>query len=130
MEGPPRELLKTAVEASGNAYAPYSRFRVGAAVRDDEGRIHAGVNVENSSLGLTMCAERVAVFSAVSRGAKRIVEVLVYAADSESPIPPCGACLQVIAELGGPDTIIHMVSKTVAYRAARLRDLLPSPFKL
>jgi len=125
---PPKHLLEAALSVERNSYAPYSGFHVASAVRDDKGRIFTGVNVENSSYGLTICAERAAIFNAVAHGARRIREVLVYARDSEEPIPPCGACLQVIAEFGGPDTIVHMVSRTGRYRRARLSELLTTPF--
>ncbi len=130
MEAPPRDLLSAALSVAGNSYAPYSDFHVAAAVRDDRGRVFPGVNVENSSYGLTVCAERVAVFNAVTHGARRIVEVLVLALDSDDPIPPCGACLQVISEFAQPNALIHMMSwRTGRYVRARLGDLLPSPFK-
>ena len=125
----PKRLLEAAYSVADNSYAPYSGFRVASAVLDDRGRIFTGVNVENSSYGLTICAERAAIFNAVTHGARRIREVLVYARDSEEPVPPCGACLQVIAEFGGPDTVIHMVSGSGAYRKAKLSDLLTTPFR-
>jgi len=125
---PPKKLLEAALSVADNSYAPYSRFRVASAVLDGEGRVFTGVNVENSSYGLTVCAERTAIFNAVTHGAKKIREVLVYARDSEEPVPPCGACLQVIAEFGSADTLIHMVSGTGKYRRARLGELLTSPF--
>lgn len=127
----PRDLLEAALSVAGNSYAPYSRFRVASAVRDDRGRIFVGVNVENASYGLTICAERVAIFNAVTHGARRIREVLVLAMDSAEPIPPCGACLQVIAEFADGDPVIYMVSaKTWKHRIARLSQLLTSPFGL
>jgi len=125
---PPKRLLEAALSVEKNSYAPYSRFHVASAVIDDRGRVFTGVNVENASYGLTICAERAAIFNAVTHGARRIREVLVYARDSEEPVPPCGACLQVIAEFGGPDTVIHMVSGTGVYRRARLQELLTTPF--
>lgn len=131
MAGVPGDLLEAALSVSWNSYAPYSGFRVAAAVRDERGRIHVGVNVENSSYGLTVCAERAAVFNAVAHGARRIREVLVLALDSDKPIPPCGACLQVISEFGGDDTIIYMASwRTGELEARRLGELLPARFKL
>jgi len=128
--GPPGDLLERAAKSIRNAYAPYSRFRVAAAVRTASGKVYDGVNVENSSYGLTVCAERVAVFKAVSEGEREVREVLV-AVEAEEPVPPCGACLQVIAEFGGPDTLIHMVSLTTGrYASAKLSELLPRAFKL
>lgn len=104
----PDALLAAARAALPSAYAPYSRFRVGAAVQDNGGRVHAGANIENASLGLTMCAERVAVFKAISEGASKI-RALAIAAESMHPCYPCGACLQVLAEFGY-DLRIHLLS--------------------
>ncbi len=126
---PPSDLLRAALEAVRNSYAPYSGFRVSAAVRTGSGRVHTGVNVENSSLGLTVCAERVAIFKAVSEGEREVEEVLVYAADSDEPVPPCGACLQVIAEFARGDPRIVMVSRTGKTVEARLSELLPRAFR-
>ncbi|MCE4618754.1 MAG: cytidine deaminase [Desulfurococcales archaeon] len=127
----PRDLFNAALSVSGNSYAPYSNFHVAAAVRDERGRVFAGVNVENSSYGLTMCAERVAVFNAVTQGARGIREVLVLALDSDEPVPPCGACLQVLSEFGDDDTVVYMVSwKSGRIDVRRLGELLPSKFRL
>lgn len=127
----PMDLLNAALSVSKNSYAPYSNFHVAASVRDDKGRLYTGVNVENSSYGLTMCAERVAVFNAVSHGSRRIREVLVLAMDSERPVPPCGACLQVLAEFGDDHTMIYMVSwKSGKIMAKKLGELLPARFSL
>jgi len=123
-------LIREASIIAERAYAPYSGFRVAAVVVDEGGRRYYGVNVENSSYGLTMCAERVAVFSAVTGGSRRISKVVVYSPDSEEPVVPCGACLQVISEFGGDGTEIYMVSSRGYYRVARLRDLLPRIFSL
>lgn len=129
--GVPRDLLEAALSVAGNAYAPYSNFRVAAAVRDERGRIYPGVNVENSSYGLTVCAERAAVFNAVAHGARKIREVLVLALDSDEPIPPCGACLQVLSEFGDENLVIHMVSwRTGRVKTSTLGRLLPSRFSL
>jgi cytidine deaminase len=122
------ELVEKAREALRNAYAPYSKFRVGAAVLTRSGKIYTGVNVENASYGLTICAERVAVFKAVSEGDRDIVAVAVVV-DSDEPAAPCGACRQVIAEFN-PDALVVMATadkrKVVT---ASLRDLFPSPFR-
>jgi cytidine deaminase len=90
-------LLSAAWQVRENAYAPYSGFPVGAAVLDEDGRIFTGCNVENISFGLTLCAERVAVFAAVAAGARRF-KALAVVSDSRQPISPCGACRQVLAE--------------------------------
>jgi cytidine deaminase len=115
------DLLAAAKSAAEKAYAPYSRFRVGAAVRCGSGRVYAGCNIENASYGLAMCAERNAVFQAVAAGEARIEAVVVYT-PTASPTAPCGACRQVIAEFGlqarvlcvcdGPgriDTTLHVL---------------------
>lgn len=121
------KMLTAARRAAARAYAPYSNFRVGAAVLDERGRIHPGCNVENSSYGLAICAERAAVSRAVCSGAKAVKAVLVFT-DTDSLTPPCGACLQVIAEFGGnPEVILASRSAT---RHARLSDFLPERFRL
>src|SRR4051795_1816873 len=99
------KLLEAAIEARKNAHAPYSRFLVGAAVEDENGRIHTGCNVENATYGLTVCAERVAVFKAISEGARGFVRIAI-AADTEAPTPPCGACRQILWEFGGDLEVI------------------------
>lgn len=119
------ELIERAKGVMGNAYAPYSKFRVAAVVKTKSGRVYTGVNIENASYGLTICAERVAVFKAVSEG-NRDVEVVVVYTDTDEPTPPCGACRQVIAEFN-PDALIIMASKKKVVEA-RLSQLLPSAF--
>ncbi len=122
-------LVAVARAAAQAAYAPYSGFKVGAAVMTDRG-VFAGCNVENSSFGLTVCAERVALFKAVSEGAKQVKAVAVFASSPQSRTaltPPCGACLQVIAEFGNnPDIVLSNGRQTRHYR---LKDLLPHRFK-
>lgn len=126
----PEDLLDAARSVIENSYAPYSGIHVAAAVRSASGRIYVGVNVENSSYGLTICAERVAVFNAVTHGERRIVEVLI-ASDTDTPIPPCGACRQVLAEFAGPEARVYSVSLvTGRWRVWRLGDLLPDAFRL
>ncbi len=93
------ELIKIAKEARERAYAPYSHFKVGAVLVTKNGKIFAGVNVENASYGLTNCAERTAIFKAVSEGEKDF-DTLVVVADTDKPVAPCGACRQVMAEFG------------------------------
>jgi cytidine deaminase len=125
-----RAALVTAARAiRRRAHAPYSNFRVGAAVRDERGRIHVGCNVENASYGLTVCAERNAVAAAVAAGARRIRAVAV-ASGARPPASPCGACRQVIAELGGPDTEVLIAGATGAAERTTLGALLPQAFTL
>ncbi len=120
------ELLDAAKKASLNSYSPYSKIRVGAAVFGC-GRIFTGVNVENASYGLTMCAERVAIFKAVSEGCREIEGVAIYSPDV-FPIP-CGACLQVMAEFCSGDCRI-IISSEDRVEETTLDALLPRRFSL
>lgn len=96
-------LFDQAMEAAQNAYAPYSHFRVGAALLLDDGSVVTGVNVENRSYGLTNCAERTAIFSAVALGKKNFAAIAIATPDADYPVGPCGACRQVISEFMQPD---------------------------
>jgi len=121
-------LMEMARRASESAYAPYSRFRVGAAVRTLAGGVYTGCNVENASYGLTCCAERSAVFAAVAAEGPgmRLVEVAVHAAAHS--VPPCGACRQVIAEFGPQARVLFPSGGVVT--VMRADELLPAPFEL
>ena len=119
-------LAQAARAASTHAHCPYSRFPVGAAVLSADGAISAGCNVENASYGLTVCAERNAVSRAVAEGARSIDAVVVYTPTAE-PVTPCGACRQVIAELGG-EARIRCICDGPAILEFGLADLLPSAF--
>lgn len=119
------ELVRAARAAQQNAHAPYSGFRVGAAVMGQDGRIFAGANVENASYGLTLCAERAAVAMAVANGQNAISHVVVVS-DADPPSAPCGACRQVLLEFG-PDMEVRSVG-AAGSREWKLLDLLPSPF--
>ncbi len=121
-----RRLVTAARRAARNAYAPYSRFRVGAAVLTRSGRVFTGANVENASYGLTNCAERTAVFAAVAAGERRIVAVAVYT-PTRRPTPPCGACRQVIREFG-PRAEIVCACASREVLATTLDALLPDSF--
>lgn len=127
------QLLAMAAAAIGcrqKAYAPYSRYCVGAAVMGGSGNVHLGCNVENASYGLTMCAERVAVFKAISEGETAIQAVVIAVGAEEMP-RPCGACLQVISEFAKDDRIpIVTVCGENTYETHTLRDYLPMPFRL
>ena len=122
-------LLEAAQAALKNAHAPYSKFRVGAAVLTGTGQIHTGCNVENASLGLTVCAERVAIFSAAASEGGENLEVRAVAVVNERGIEcaPCGACRQVIAEFG--KNAIVFFQGTSDIKEMGLSDLLPKPFE-
>jgi cytidine deaminase len=121
-----RDLAALAREARLKAAAPFSRFKVGAALRTRAGEVVTGCNVESASYGLTMCAERVAIFKAVSEGLREFDAVAVVA-DSPRLTAPCGACRQVLWELGG-DLWIHIVNLHGRARTVRMSELLPLPF--
>lgn len=121
------DLIKMAIESLKKAYAPYSGFKVGAVVVTSNGKIFTGCNIENSSYGLTICAERVAIFSAIAAG-ERQIEKLVVVADTPEPVSPCGACRQVMSEFGDFEVILaNLVGK---YNTTRVSELLPYAFKL
>lgn len=124
------DLVTLAREAAGHAYSPYSGWKVGAAVRFAEtAEPHRGTNVENGSYGLTICAERAAIFAGVAAGGRRLLQVALTCRDREgalvAKIAPCGACLQVIAEFGSADTAIEIDGRGTF----RLADFLPRPFE-
>jgi cytidine deaminase len=125
MEGE-MSLLDAARAARLHAHAPFSKFKVGAALETDDGQIITGCNVENATYGLTLCAERVAMFKAISEGHRRFVRVAVVA-DTPSPTPPCGACRQILWELGG-DLEVILGDLTTEKARYRLSQLLPLPF--
>lgn len=119
-------LLEAALRVRENAHAPFSKFKVGAAVEDETGRIHTGCNVENATYGLTVCAERNAVFKGISEGARRFGRVAV-AADTSNLTPPCGACRQILWEFCG-DVEIVLVNLEGRTESFRLAQLFPRPF--
>jgi cytidine deaminase len=121
------KLIEKAIEAMNKAYAPYSSFKVGAALLTKSGRIFTGCNVENASFGLSICAERVAIFSAVSAGELQF-EKLVVVANTDSPVSPCGACRQVMSEFG--DFEVLLVNTRGEVVRTRVSELLPRAFKL
>jgi len=120
-------LIEAAVTARGRAYAPYSGFTVGSALLFDNGEIVSGANVENASSSLTLCAERVALFAGVAAGHGRVVAAVVVA-EAARPVPPCGPCLQSLAEFAGQDLPILLVLPNGRRDETRLGDLLPQPF--
>jgi cytidine deaminase len=120
------ELLQAALAARANAFTPYSKFQVGAALEDSDGRIHTGCNIENATYGLTVCAERVAVFKAISEGVRKFRRIAV-AADTDALTPPCGACRQILWEFCG-DLEIALVNPQGKIETYQLKDLFPKPF--
>jgi cytidine deaminase len=125
------ELIEALTEAAravrDNAYAPFSGFRVGAAVLSDAGNIYVGCNVENASYGATLCAERAALAQMVASGDQRAVAVAIFV-DDESPAMPCGICRQVIAELGPTAQVVSSTPRVTKH--ASIQGLLPDPFVL
>jgi len=121
-----RELTELARGARLQAFAPFSRFKVGAALRTRAGEVVTGCNIESASYGLTMCAERVAIFKAVSEGLREF-DAIAVVADSPRPTAPCGACRQVVWELAG-DIWVHIVDLRGRTRTVRMSELLPLPF--
>jgi len=119
-------LATGALAARENAHAPYSHFRVGAALEDTGGRVHTGCNVENATYGLTLCAERVAVFKAISEGSRSFRRIAI-AADTETLTPPCGACRQILWEFCG-DIEILLVNPRGKSETLRLKELFPRAF--
>lgn len=123
-----QELICEALEARGRAYAPYSNFPVGAALLTESGEVYSGVNVENASYGMTICAERSAVFAAVSRGLRDFTAIAIATSGAHAP---CGACRQVLAEFA-PDLLVLLVDADRSEQPPcelRLSELLPYSFR-
>lgn len=121
-----QSYIKKAIEAKKSAFAPYSKFRVGAIVITDDEQIFSGCNIESSSYSLTICAERVALFKAISDGENKFKAIFI-AADTEKPCTPCGACRQVIWELAGNVEVV-MINKYGKFKTRMMKDLLPDAF--
>jgi cytidine deaminase len=119
-------LVEAALQVRENAHAPFSKFKVGAALEDVDGHVHTGCNVENATYGLTVCAERVAVFKAVSEGARKFRRIAI-AADTDTLTPPCGACRQILWEFCG-DIELILTNPRGKTETLRLRELFPRPF--
>ncbi len=121
-----KELIEAAIAVRENAYAPFSSFKVGSAIEMEDGEVIDGCNVESASYGLTVCAERVAIWKAISEGKRKIKHIAVVA-DTEDLTPPCGVCRQIIWEFGGdiPVTMANLKGKT---ETVQMKDLLPRAF--
>lgn len=117
-------LAKTAMD---QAYAPYSGFSVGAALLAESGKLYSGCNIENAAYPVTCCAERVAIFQAVSAGERDFKELLVVA-NTEGPVAPCGSCRQVMSEFFSKETLIHLTNREGCSQTVTMRDLLPYSF--
>jgi len=126
MERSEKELVEAARAVRENAYAPFSKFKVGAALETDDGQIIVGSNVESASYGLTVCAERVAVWNAISQGKRKIIKIAVVV-DTEELTPPCGVCRQIIWEFGGDIPVIFANLNGKA-ETVQMKDLLPRAF--
>ena len=121
------KLVELARDAREHAHAPYSGFKVGAVVECRDGTLFTGCNVENSSYGLSLCAERVAIFKAISEGHHDFRRIAVIA-DSHVPVRPCGACRQVMSDLFGSEADVIMANLKGSIETKRINDLLPTPF--
>ena len=119
-------LVQAATRARQQAHAPFSRFSVGAAAEDEHGHLHTGCNIENASYGLTICAERLAVFKAISEGARRIVRVAVVA-ETDQLTPPCGACRQILWEFCG-GAALTLANLNGRQETMSVAEIFPRPF--
>lgn len=127
------ELCNAAVKAMGNAYVPYSRFRVGAALLTVDGKLFTGCNIENASYSPTVCAERVAFFKAISEGEREFSAIAIAGGNDgkvEGICPPCGVCRQVMSEFCKPDFTVLLVFADGKYEKHTLAELLPLSFSL
>lgn len=122
---PTERLFSAARAAAEHSYSPYSRFRVGAALLTADGTIVTGANIENRSYGLTNCAERSALFTALSAGEREFSAIAVYCPDAEYPVPPCGACRQALSEFVPGDFPVFYAGKDGAFVEKRMDELLP-----
>jgi cytidine deaminase len=122
------KLVKEAFNSMEHSYSPYSKFRVGAALMSEDGSIYSGANIENSSFGATICAERTAIVKAAYKGV-RVVKAIAIASDSEDYIYPCGICRQVMTEFGDDNMLIICSRKDGQYKVHKLGELLPHAFR-
>jgi cytidine deaminase len=124
-----QSLINEAIKVRENAYVPYSKFKVGAAILMNDQTVYTGCNVENASYGLTNCAERTAIFSAVADGKGTVkIEAIAIVGDTEGPIAPCGACRQVIAEFSDENTKVYLTNLKGDISETSIKELLPGSF--
>ncbi|WP_408006822.1 cytidine deaminase [Pseudalkalibacillus sp. A8] len=121
------ELIQEAIEARKFAYTPYSKFQVGAALLTEDGKVYRGANIENAAYSLCNCAERTALFKAYSEGDKAF-SALAVVADTKRPVPPCGACRQVISELCKPTMPVYLTNLNGDLQELKVSELLPGAF--
>ncbi|RDW22074.1 cytidine deaminase [Oceanobacillus chungangensis] len=121
------KLIDEAINARNNAYVPYSKFRVGAALLTKSGKVYTGCNIENAAYSLACCAERVTIFKAISEGETEFVEMAV-AADTKRPVPPCGACRQVMSEFFDKKMNIYLTNINKETKNFTMEELLPFSF--
>jgi len=121
------QLFDVAIKAMDNAYVPYSHYQVGAAILCDNGKVYSGVNVENASYGLTNCAERTAIFKAVSEGVKSIQAIVITNGTSEMS-KPCGACRQVMSEFMNSNAKVYLANNVNDYKEYTFKEILPLAF--
>ncbi len=121
------KLFSVARRALENAYSPYSRVKVAAAVQMSDGKIFSGCNVENASYGATVCAERIAIFKAISEGRKKIKSILVVT-NKKDIWPPCGMCRQVMAEFATKSTVVYTANLDKDYERTKFADIFPKAF--
>lgn len=127
MEINEQELFDIAFKAMDNAYAPYSNYTVGAAILCDDGKVYSGVNIENASYGLTNCAERTAIFKAVSVGVKEVKAIVIVNGTSDMS-KPCGACRQVMSEFMKSDASVFLANNSNEYKEFTFKEILPLAF--
>ncbi len=122
------KLKEEAEKTQTNAYAPYSDFKVGAALLTPKGNIYSGCNVENGSYGLTVCAERIAIFDMVKNGENKISKIVIIG-ETDDYLSPCGACRQVIAEFADEDAEVYMFNRNRDYKKVTVEEIIPFAFK-
>ncbi len=123
-----KKLFECAVKSQKRSHAPYSKAHIGAAVLMADGQVFGGCNVENASYGGTVCAERVAIWKAISEGAKPEIKEILVVSDAEEPWPPCGFCRQVMAEFAQATTLVHTVNLQKKMRSFSFAEIFPASF--